>query len=81
MIRSAENRNTRDYFSKINYQAAPFILCGVLQMTVREYQNKKQKTEENQGKERKEKEAAIEKNIAWFAFKLFGEPLQTIAQP
>lgn len=32
-------------------------------------------------KKRKENETAIEKSIAWFAFKSFGDPLQTIVKP
>ena len=80
MIRSAEKRNTRDYFPKLT---AVYLAWRVTNDFVREYQKKKinkNKRKTRKRKERKEKEPAIEKNIALFALKSFGEPLQTIAQ-
>lgn len=56
MIRSAEKRNTRDYFPK---STAVYLAWRVTNDFVREYQKKKNqhkiKTKEKQGKERKEK--------------------------
>jgi len=82
IIRSAEKRNTRDYFPKLSGSAF-HLAWRVTNDFVRESKTKtknKNKRKTRKRKKRKEKEAAIEKNVTLFAFKSFGEPLQTIAQ-
>lgn len=60
MIRSAEKRNTRDYFPKLSGSAF-YLAWRVTNDFVQEYQKNKpknknkRKTKEKQGKERKEK--------------------------
>ena len=57
MIRSAEKRNTRDYFPKLSGSAF-YLAWRVTNDFVREYPKKKQKikTKEKQGKEKKKKQ-------------------------